>query len=225
MSPEERKSKKEKYEKKIELVYPEWERQTNESPRSFEAYKYYRDMGYTRSLYAVAQKFTKDNLKSKYQVVLIWSYKFRWNERIACYQKYIDSIYLEETKNAIKEMAHRHSEYAKQTMQALYVPIMEFAKKYNLINDMKKTAIREGIPFNNNEADIDTMKLSQLIALVQKSAPLIDVMADMERKARGEPTLIATNDLTSNGNEIKADIKVVVNGSKSNLMKEYEFND
>ena len=181
-------------------------------------------MGPVRSLSAVAQKLSRGNLRSKYQGILIWSYKFKWNERIAAYQRYMDSIYLEETKNAVKEMAHRHAEYAKQTMQSLYVPVLEFAKKYNLINDMKRTAAREGIRFTNTDADLDNMTLSELLTLVHKSAPLINTMADMERKARGEPTQIAANDITSNGGAIKADIKVVINGSKSTILKEYENN-
>lgn len=225
MTTESRRAKKAKYEKKIELVYPEWERQDRETLQSFEAFKIYRDLGLIRSYTAVTKKLLPPettNYKGKYQVVLAWSYRYRWVERVSAYQRYMDSVFLQEKETAVKEMVHRHAEYAKQTMQSLYVPVVEFGRKYNLINEMRKTALRNNIPFNDDSSDLDHMTLSQLLTLVQKSAPLISAMADMERKSRGEPTEITANDVTSGGQVIKPDIKVVVNGTHSTIMKEYE---
>ncbi|GAB1371188.1 hypothetical protein MASR1M45_12500 [Candidatus Kapaibacterium sp.] len=220
------KLKQERYHQKKDLIPPEWERQEEETLQSWEAFKLFRDMGITRTMSAVARQLsTPDKYRGKYQVVQNWSYKWRWTERIIAYQKYLDAIYLEETKKNVKEMATRHAEYAKNTMQSVYVPVMEFIRKYSKIENLKKNPLLSDSDLKAiSESDIEKMTLSQLMNLVYKSAPLMSVLADMERKSRGEPTNISSSDITTGGEQLKPDIKIVVNGSQSTILKEYENN-
>jgi len=222
---EKNKLAQDRYNEKKELTHPEWERQAEETMQNWDAFKMYRDMGLTRSLGAVARALTtKEKYKGKYQVILTWSYRWRWTDRLIAYQRHIDAIYLEETQKSVKEMAVRHADYAKNTMQSLYVPIMEFGRKFNMINEARKIAKLQGREFVDIDSDIENMTLKELLNLVYKSAPLLSVTADMERKSRGEPTDISSRDITTGGEAIKPDIKVVVNGTQSTILREFENN-
>lgn len=214
-----------RYQHKVELVYPEWERQDSETLQSWEAFKIYRDMGATRSLSRVAKELVGpgDKYKSKYKVIFTWSAKWSWVDRIVAYQKYIDELYQDEVKNQVKEMASRHADFAKNTMQSLYVPVIKFIQEFQEIEKLKNKPNKSELEKKKlKESGFESMTLNQLLSLVYKSGTLLPQIADMERKSRGEPTNITSNDVTSGGNQIIPDIKIVVHGSQSTILKEYE---
>lgn len=209
----------------FELTSPEWERQVQETSMAWEAFKYYRDMPINRNLSEVARFFTgydEDKFKGKYATIQAWSFKWKWSDRIRLYQSMLDAIYLEETKLKVKEMASRHAEFAENTLDALITPIKAYHKKYKAINDRYKIARLSDPNFIDPDDDIDEMKLSQLFNLVLRSAPLLPITADMERKSRGEATEISRTDVTSNGESIRPNINILVKGTMSPLMRQFE---
>jgi coenzyme F420-reducing hydrogenase delta subunit len=209
----------------LTLTEPEWERQDQETLMAFDAFKYFRDMKMNRNLADVARHFAADDediYKAKYSAVCRWSTKYKWAERVSKYQKWLDSIYLEETKSKVKEMATRHADYAEQTIEALYMPIMRFGAKNKKINEARQIAKITNQYYEDEDDDLDEMKLSQLLNLVFRSAPLLNIAADMERKARGEATEISKSDVTSAGESIKPNINILIKGTHSPLMQEFE---
>lgn len=62
----------------------EWERQSGESEKAYEAFRSYRDMGASRSLEAVAQKLHKSKT-----ILGRWSSKFHWVKRCEAYDRHI----------------------------------------------------------------------------------------------------------------------------------------
>lgn len=214
-----------RYHTKPELSYPEWERQENETLGSWEAFKMYRDMGAVRSLTAVTNELinTKSKFKSKHRVMQGWSTKWLWTDRIAAYQVHLDRIYLEQMEKSVKEMATRHAEYAKNTMQALYSPVLGYAKIFKEVEKLKAKPNKSAADKQRlKELGADNLTLTQWLNLVYKSAALIPSVADMERKSRGEPNNITSSDVTSGGEPIVPSIKIVVQGSQSTILKEYE---
>lgn len=88
-----------------------WERQPDETPKPFEAFCVYRDMGTERSLSRVAEKLQKsDTLMGR------WSSKYRWVERATAWddeRERVDrDIAQKEQAKAIKEMRKRHADIA-----------------------------------------------------------------------------------------------------------------
>lgn len=214
-----------RYELEIfELKSPEWERQLQETSAAWEAFKFYRDMRINRNLSDVARHFAKspEHFKSKYSVMMSWSFKWKWAERIRLYQTMLDAIYLEETKLKVKEMATRHAEFAENTLNALFTPIQAYNKKFKTITERAQLAKLKDPNYIDPDDDIDEMKLSQLLNLVFRSAPLLPITADMERKSRGEATEISKTDVTTNGESIRPSINFLVKGSVSPLGKQFE---
>lgn len=83
-------------------IHP-WERQDGESPRAFEAFAAYLEMGADRSLRAVGQKLVKS-----YALISRWSAAHRWVERAAAYDAEIRrQAYTAASKKA-RKMLDRH---------------------------------------------------------------------------------------------------------------------
>lgn len=65
----------------------EWERQPGESPKAWQAFQVFRDMGEERGVYAVRNKA---GFSTSYQQLQKWAERFRWIERAAAYDRMID---------------------------------------------------------------------------------------------------------------------------------------
>jgi hypothetical protein len=195
-----------------EIVYPEWERQPKEPVKAFEMFKMYRDMGIFRSHMNVAkQMYPPERLYQGRKNVGNMSMKWRWSERISAYHRHLDRIHLEETEKAVRDMASRHADYAKNTLFAAYFPVIELLKKIHA----------------GDTNDIRNLPSVKLLELTYKSAQALVQVADLERKTRGEPTDIKKLGLdhTSGGEVIKPSINIQVKGSMSNLLTGVESID
>lgn len=87
---------------------PLWERQENETPKAWEAFCKYRDMGVDRSLRKVVQALNK-NLTT----IAEWSSKYKWVERAAAWDAEQDRLARIEQAKEIKKMRNRHAGMAK----------------------------------------------------------------------------------------------------------------
>lgn len=84
-----------------------WERQEGETPKQFEAFVVYRDMGEERSLSKVAQQLSKTK-----QLLSRWSSANNWVERCNAWDDEQDRISRKEQIKAIKKMRERHAKIA-----------------------------------------------------------------------------------------------------------------
>lgn len=89
-----------------------WEKQPEETPRAFEAFCVYRDLGPNRSLAKTGQKLGK-NLTTIQQ----WSARYRWVERATAWDQEQDRLAREAAIKARMEMAERHAKAALVLMQ------------------------------------------------------------------------------------------------------------
>lgn len=88
-----------------------WERQEGETPKAFEAFSIYRDMGIDRSLRKVVQQLNK-NLTT----IAEWSSKYEWVDRVAAWDAEQDRIARLEQIKDIKKMRKRHASIAGQML-------------------------------------------------------------------------------------------------------------
>lgn len=84
-----------------------WERQPKETPKAFEAFCVYRDMGKKRSQEATAEKLSKSRA-----LVSRWSSKNNWVERVAAWEDEQDRLIRIELTRDIGAMRKRHADLA-----------------------------------------------------------------------------------------------------------------
>lgn len=84
-----------------------WERQDKETPKQFEAFVVYRDMGEERSLQKVANQLAKSR-----QLLTRWSSANNWVERCTEWDREQDRISRQEQIKSIKKMRERHAKLA-----------------------------------------------------------------------------------------------------------------
>ena len=84
-----------------------WERQDGETPKQFEAFAAYRDMGEERSQVKVAEKLCKS-----VQLISRWSAANNWVERVAAWDDEQDRILRREQLKEIRKMRDRHAQGA-----------------------------------------------------------------------------------------------------------------
>ena len=84
-----------------------WERQEGETPKQFEAFVVYRDLGDERSQEKVAKKLGKSA-----QLMSRWSSANNWVERVAEWDNEQDRILRAEQLKEIKKMRKRHADIA-----------------------------------------------------------------------------------------------------------------
>ena len=82
-----------------------WERQENETPKQFEAFVVYRDMGEDRSLQKVANQLAKSR-----QLLTRWSSANNWVERCRAWDNEQDRLLRLEQIKDIKKMRKRHAD-------------------------------------------------------------------------------------------------------------------
>lgn len=84
-----------------------WERQQGETPRAYEAFAVYRDMGANRSINKTAQQLTKNRT-----TIAEWSSKYEWVKRVAAWDAEQDRIARQQQVEDIKKMRKRHADLA-----------------------------------------------------------------------------------------------------------------
>ena len=89
-----------------------WERQDGETPKQFEAFARYRDLGEERSLSKVAQQLSKSK-----QLLSRWSSANSWVDRCAAWDREQDRIARQKQLRDIKNMRKRHQGMANAMIQ------------------------------------------------------------------------------------------------------------
>ena len=84
-----------------------WEMQKYDTPKAWEAFQVYRDMGKNRSLVKVAEELHKSTT-----IIGRWSRKNNWGDRIAAFETEQDRIIRAELTKEIGAMRKRHADIA-----------------------------------------------------------------------------------------------------------------
>ncbi len=156
-----------------------WERQEGETPKPYEAFCAYRDMGTERTLAKVAAKLSKSE-----QIMKRWSAKYGWVDRVAAWDDEQERIEREiaqkEQAKAIREMRKRQAEtgYAMQ---------------------MKAIKALKNLPF-------DEMSAQDIVKMATEGAKLErlgrgDVGEVVEERDGGQATPAVTFYMPSNGRD------------------------
>ena len=84
-----------------------WERQEDETPKQFEAFRVYRDMGEDRTLAKVGKELGKSTT-----LMERWSSKNNWVDRCVAWDNEQDRLLAIEQRKEIKKMRKRHADVA-----------------------------------------------------------------------------------------------------------------
>jgi len=90
--------------KKEMMPFESWEQLTWESSKAFLAFCFFRDIGPERNIRKAVENAEKDEAKreKRYKVWRSWCSKFRWRERAADYDRYIERLKQGEMRKTIE---------------------------------------------------------------------------------------------------------------------------
>ena len=92
------------------LPYESWEKLTGESALAFSAFCSFRDLGAERNIRKAVDVFESDESKKekRYRVWRNWAAQFRWRERAADYDNYIEQLKQTELRKTIEAQGEKH---------------------------------------------------------------------------------------------------------------------
>jgi len=128
--------------KKDMLPYESWERLTGETSAAFAAFCAFRDCGPERNIRKAVERVEKDErLQAKrYGVWRNWSTQFRWRERAADFDRYIEQLKQTEIRKTIEAQGEKHREVTGKMLEVV-------SKKLDLMNpaDLTQGAVTEWV--------------------------------------------------------------------------------
>jgi len=91
------------------LPYESWERLAGETSAAFSAFCAFRDCGLERNIRKAVESVEKDVdvQAKKYRVWRNWSTQYRWRERVADYDKYIERLKQSELRKTIEAQGEK----------------------------------------------------------------------------------------------------------------------
>jgi hypothetical protein len=103
------------------MPFESWERLTGESGRAYAAFCAYRDMGLERNIRKAAVRYadslesdgiggndTKQPVEKRYRMWRNWCSLYRWRERAADYDRYLESLKQTEKRKTIEAQGEKH---------------------------------------------------------------------------------------------------------------------
>jgi hypothetical protein len=116
------------------LPFESWERLAGETSAAFSAFCAFRDCGAERTIKKAVESVEKDvNVQAKkYRVWRNWSTLYRWRERAADYDKYIERLKQSELRKTIEAQGNKHREVTQKMLDVV-------SKKLDTMNPMELT--------------------------------------------------------------------------------------
>jgi hypothetical protein len=92
------------------LPFESWERLAGESGLAYAAFRVYRDYGPDRNIRKAVETVLseKDKVEKRYRMWRAWATQFRWRERAADYDQYLDRLKQTEVRKTIEEQGKVH---------------------------------------------------------------------------------------------------------------------
>jgi hypothetical protein len=137
------------------LPFESWERLPSETSAAFSAFCAFRDCGAERNIRKAVESVEQDAAAQakKYKVWRNWSTAFRWRERAADYDRYIEKLKQAEMRKTIEAQGEKHKEVTGKMLDVV-------SKKLDLMNpeelaqgavaEWVQAAIRAGAFFMGN---------------------------------------------------------------------------
>jgi hypothetical protein len=124
------------------LPYESWERLAGESSLAYAAFCVYRDLGAERNVRRAVDAAEKDEGKRerRYRVWRNWSTQFRWRERSADYDKYLEKLKQAELRKTIEAQGEKHRQVTGKMLDVV-------SKKLDKMNpdDLTQSAVTEWV--------------------------------------------------------------------------------
>jgi hypothetical protein len=132
------------------LPFESWERLTGETSAAYAAFCVYRDYGPDRNIRRAVETalrgdggkagMEKGNVEKRYRMWRVWAAQFRWRERAADYDQYIDRLKQTEKRKTIEEQGKVHRIVTGKMLQVV-------TKKLDLMNpeDLTQGAVKEWV--------------------------------------------------------------------------------
>ena len=155
-----------------------WGKMDVETERQYELFAYFRSLGHGRTRTQVARHF---EVSAAY-ISQVASEK-GWDDRIEAWDRYKETVYAQEVIEGVREMARVHAEIARDGIEAL-------SKPFKVL--LRKLESEEGT------LELETMNISALIKLVQRSSQILPNLMNAERLSRGMPTEISETTINEN---------------------------
>jgi len=111
------------------LPYESWERLTGETSAAFSAFCAFRDCGADRNIRKAVESVEKNpELQAKkYRVWRNWCSQYRWRERAADFDRYLEKLKQEELRKTIEAQGEKHREVTGKMLDVV-------SKKLDLMN-------------------------------------------------------------------------------------------
>jgi hypothetical protein len=130
------------------LPFESWGRLTGETGMAYAAFCAYRDYGPDRNIRkavetALAGKDGEagtDRVEKRYRMWRVWAVQFRWRERAADYDRYLDRLKQTELRKTIEEQGKAHRMVTGKMLQVV-------TKKLDLMNpaDLTQGTVKEWV--------------------------------------------------------------------------------
>jgi hypothetical protein len=120
--------------KKDVLPFESWERLSGESAAAFAAFCIYRDLGAERNIRRAVDSVEKYATAQgkKYRVWRNWCAAFRWRERAADYDRYLEQLKQAELRKTIELQGERHRQVTGKMLDVV-------SKKLDIMNPAELT--------------------------------------------------------------------------------------
>jgi len=111
------------------LPYESWERLTGETSAAFSAFCAFSDCGADRNIRKAVESVEKnpDLQAKKYRVWRNWCSQYRWRERAADFDRYLEKLKQEELRKTIEAQGEKHREVTGKMLDVV-------SKKLDLMN-------------------------------------------------------------------------------------------
>jgi len=116
------------------LPFESWERLTGETSAAFAAFCIYRDFGLERNIRKAVESAEADGAvrAKRYKVWRNWAAQFRWRERAADYDKYLEKLKQSELRKTIEAQGEKHREVTQKMLDVV-------SKKLDAMNPIELT--------------------------------------------------------------------------------------
>ncbi|MDR2701803.1 MAG: hypothetical protein LBB72_05175 [Spirochaetaceae bacterium] len=116
------------------LLFESWERLAGETSAAFSAFCAFRDCGADRNIRKAVETVEKnpDVQGKKYRVWRNWCSQYRWRERAADFDRYLEKLKQEELRKTIEAQGEKHKQVTGKMLDVV-------SKKLDLMNPAELT--------------------------------------------------------------------------------------
>lgn len=162
---------------------PPWDKQPGDTPKAWNAFTIYRDLGPSRTLAAAALQMGRNR-----QTLADWSARHAWQFRVEAWDREQDRIKREASLRALAAMADRQAQQAMLAQTVASAAARSFLERSRGVNPAELFRITVTAE-DGTTSEVD-MPLHELYDLALNGARVLPAAQQAERLARGEPTEI-----------------------------------